>query len=61
LEVLGGRQVVAIEIFITKFHNAIKYTPVKSFKTFSDEVSDARRAGNIDNVYEFIAETMKLF
>ena len=52
---------VAIEIFITKFHNAIKYTPVKSFKTFSDEVSDARRAGNIDNVYEFIAETMKLF
>ena len=28
---------------------------------FADEVSDARRAGDIDKSYELIAETMKLF
>jgi hypothetical protein len=46
---------------ITKFHCAIKYTPEKSFQEFADEVSDARRAGDIDKAYELIAETMKLF
>ncbi len=44
-----------------KFHCAIKYTPEKSFQQFEDEVSDARRAGDIDTAYELIAETMKLF
>ncbi len=45
----------------TKFHCAIKYTPKQSFKKFPDEVSDARRAGDVDKAYELIAETMKLF
>jgi hypothetical protein len=46
---------------ITKFHCAIKYTPEKSFQQFADEVSDARRAGDVDKAYELIAKTMKLF
>ena len=48
-------------LVITKFHCAIKYNPECSFKTFADEVSDARRAGDVDKAYELIAETMKLF
>ncbi len=31
------------------------------FKQFSDEVSDARRAGDIDTAYKLTAETLKLF
>ncbi len=46
---------------ITKFHCAIEYTPEKSFEQFADEVSDARRAGDINKAYDLIAETMKLF
>jgi len=46
---------------ITKFYNAIKYKPSKSFQLFADEVSDARRAGDVDKNYDLIAETMKLF
>ena len=46
---------------ITKFYNAIEYVGKESFKNFADEVSDARRAGDIDKNYELIAETMKLF
>jgi hypothetical protein len=45
---------------ITKFR-AINYTPEKSFQQFADEVSDARRAGDVDTSKELIAETMKLF
>ena len=37
---------------ITKFHCAIKYTPEKSFQQFADEVSDARRAGDVDTSKE---------
>ncbi len=46
---------------ITKFHCAIKYAPDKSFQQFADEISDARRAGGIDDSKKLIAETMKLF
>ena len=46
---------------ITKFHVGIEYTADKCFKKFADEVSDARRAGDVDKEYELIAETMKLF
>ncbi len=46
---------------ITKFHCAIQYTPEKSFQQFADEVSDARRADDIDTSKELIAETMILF
>ena len=48
-------------LVITKFHCAIVYTPECALKKISDEVSDARRAGDIDKAYELIAETMKLF
>ena len=48
-------------LIITKFHMGIEYTPVKCFQKFADEVSDARRAGDVDKLYELIAETMKLF
>ena len=53
--------VSSTRIKITKFHFAIKYTPEKSFQEFADEVSDARRAGDVDTSKELIAETMKLF
>ena len=47
-------------LIITKFHCAIKYQPEYAFNKFADEVSDARRAGDVDSAYELIAETMKL-
>jgi hypothetical protein len=53
--------VSSTKIKITKFQCAIKYTPEKSFQQFADEVSDARRAGDIDKAYDLIAETMNLF
>jgi hypothetical protein len=46
---------------ITKFYGAIKYQREYAFQQFADEVSDARRAGDADKVYELKAETMKLF
>jgi hypothetical protein len=36
----------------------LKYTPEKSFQQLADEVSDARRAGDIDKSRELIAKTM---
>ena len=48
-------------LIITKFYCAIKYKPECVFKQFSDEVSDARYAGDIDKACELIAETMKIF
>ena len=33
---------------ITAFHVGIEYTSVKCFQKFADEVSDARRAGDVD-------------
>ncbi len=46
---------------LTKFYCAIKYTPEKSFQQFADEVSDAWRAGDVDDSKKLIADTMKLF
>jgi hypothetical protein len=48
-------------IKITKFHCAVKYQREYAFQQFADEVSDARRAGDVDKAYELIAETMKFF
>jgi hypothetical protein len=48
-------------LIITKFYCAIAYKAEHAFKKFADEVSDARRAGDVDTAYELIAETMKLF
>ncbi len=36
------------------------FTPECAFKQFADEVSCARRAGDVDQAYEIIAETMQL-
>jgi hypothetical protein len=33
----------------------MKYTPEKSFQQFANEVSDTRRAGDINKAYELIA------
>ena len=46
---------------ITKFHRLIAYEGTRCFKKFADEVSDARRAGDVNKDFELIAETMKLF
>jgi hypothetical protein len=48
-------------LIITKFHVVIEYTLVKCFQKFADEISDARRAGDVDKAYDLIAKTMKLF
>jgi hypothetical protein len=36
-------------LVITKFHVGIEYTSTKCFKKFADEVSNARRAGDVGN------------
>jgi hypothetical protein len=46
---------------ITAFHVGIEYTSTKCLKKFADEVSHARRAGDVDKAYDLIAETMKSF
>ena len=48
-------------LVITNFHVGIEYTATKCFQKIADEVSDARRAGDVDKAYDLIAETMKLF
>jgi hypothetical protein len=45
---------------ITKFYQAITYTPKKCFTRIVEEVSNARRAGDVDEDMAIIAETMKL-
>jgi hypothetical protein len=46
---------------ITKFYCGIQYEGKKCFEEFVNEVSNARRAGDVDKSMEIIAETMKLF
>ena len=45
---------------ITKFYQAITYTPKKCFTRIVEEVSDARRAVHVNEDMVIIAETMKL-
>ena len=45
---------------ITKFYKAITYTPKQCFKGIADDISNARRAGDVDESMAIIAETMKL-
>ena len=45
---------------ITKFYQAITYTPKKCFTRIVEEVSDARRAGDVNEDMAIIGETMKL-
>ena len=47
-------------LMVTKLHQVIEYTPQRCFRKFVQEVSDARRAGDVDSAQKIIAETMKL-
>ena len=48
-------------LVVTKIYEVIEYTPNRCFQTFADNVSNARRAGDIDPSKAIIAETSKLF
>ena len=45
---------------ITKFYQAITYTPKQCFKGIADDIANARRSGDVDEDMAIIAETMKL-
>ena len=45
---------------VTKLHQVVEYTPQRCFRQFVRDVSDARRAGDVDNAQKIIADTMKL-
>lgn len=45
---------------VTKFYQAIKYTPTTCFSGIADDIANARRAGDVDEDQAIIAETMKL-
>ena len=45
---------------VTKIHQVVKYTPATCFKKFGDNISDTRRAGDIDPSKKIVAETKKL-
>ena len=47
-------------LVITKVYQTISYTPKACFKKFADDVSDARRTGDLDKDKAIIADTMKL-
>jgi hypothetical protein len=45
---------------ISKFYQAITYTPKQCFKGIPDDITNVRRAGDVDEDMTIIAETMKL-
>jgi hypothetical protein len=45
---------------VTKIHQVVEYTPAACFQKFRDNISDARRAGDIDPNKKIVAETKKL-
>jgi hypothetical protein len=45
---------------VTHLYQVIEYTPVRCFEKFVDQVSQARRSGDIDPDQAIIADTMKL-
>ena len=47
-------------LVVTKIYQVVEYNPVTCFKTFGDTVSDARRKGDINDIYAITSETMKL-
>ena len=47
-------------LIVTKIYQVVEYTPSPCFKQFVEQVSDARRAGDIDPDQAIIADTMKL-
>ncbi|XP_033729182.1 uncharacterized protein LOC117318295 isoform X1 [Pecten maximus] len=45
---------------VSRVHTVIEYQPRACFKTFTEEISDARRAGDRDPSLAIVAETCKL-
>ena len=45
---------------VTKIHQMVEYTPPTCFQKFGDNISDARRAGDIDPNKKIVAETKTL-
>ena len=45
---------------VTKVHQVVEFTPKECFKSFQNDVSEARRAGDVDKSKAIIADTMKL-
>ena len=45
---------------VTRVHQIIEFTPKACFKTFEDQISTARRSGDVDPAKSIIADTMKL-
>ena len=45
---------------VTKIHQVVEYTPAICFQKFGEQVSDARRAGDVDPSKKIVAETKKL-
>jgi hypothetical protein len=45
---------------VTKKHQVVEYTPATCFQKFGENISDARRAGDIDHKKKIVAETKKL-
>ena len=48
-------------LVVTEIYEVIEYTPNRCFQTFADNVSNARRTGDIDLSKAIIAETSELF
>ena len=48
------------ELVVTKIHQVVEYNPSPCFKEFVNQVSEARRVGDIDPNQAIIADTMKL-
>ena len=44
----------------TQSHQVVKYKPATCFRKFSDNISEARRAGDADQEKRIVAETRKL-
>ena len=54
------RWLLQIGLVVTKIYQVIEYAPKRCFSQFVQDVSNARRAGDIDEDKKMIAETMKL-
>ena len=48
------------ELCISRIYQIIEFSPNACFKTFTEDVSSARRRGDTDTAFEIFAETMKL-
>jgi hypothetical protein len=48
------------DLVVTRVHQIIEFTPNACFKPFTQDISDARRQGDVDKSNAIIADTMKL-